>query len=202
MPKPADYSALESISADEISDPYLRPAFSKKNRLARLLWNVVHLVLYRPSPRPLFAWRSMLLRCFGATLGPDCHFYPASRVWAPWNLECSSHVAVADDAEIYNPALMQFGSHCIISQGAYLCGATHDYNSAAFPLLAYRMNFGAYAWVCARAAVGPGVHVGEGAVLGMASVATHSLEPWTVYAGNPAVAVKVRVNATRPNAGY
>ena len=180
MPKPADYSALESISADEISDPYLRPAFSKKNRLARLLWNVVHLVLYRPSPRPLFAWRSLLLRCFGATLGPDCHFYPASKVWAPWNLECSSHVAVADDAEIYNPALMQFGSHCIISQGAYLCGA----------------------WVCARAAVGPGVHVGEGAVLGMASVATHSLEPWTVYAGNPAVAVKVRVNATRPNAGY
>ena len=123
MPRPADYNARESISAEGIADPYLRPAFSRKNRLARLLWGVVHLLLYRPSPRPLFAWRSLLLRCFGATLGPDCHFYPASKVWAPWNLYCESHVSTADGAEIYNPAPMHFGSHCIISQGAYLCGA-------------------------------------------------------------------------------
>ena len=71
---------------------------------------------------------------------------------------------------------------------------THDYNNPAFPLLAYRMSFGAYAWICARAAVGPGVQVGEGAVLGMGAIATRSLEPWTVYAGNPASAVRARVN--------
>jgi putative colanic acid biosynthesis acetyltransferase WcaF len=194
MPTPADYNALESISAEGIADPYLRPAFSKKNQLARLVWNAVHLLLYRPSLRPMFAWRSFLLRCFGATMGPGCHFYPASKVWAPWNLTCDSHVAAADGAEIYNPAPMHFGSHCIVSQGAYLCGATHDYNNAAFPLLAYRMSFGAYAWICARAAVGPGVQVGEGAVLGLGAVATRSLEPWMVYGGNPAVAVKTRVN--------
>ena len=194
MPKPADYNALESMSAEGISDPYLRPAFSKSNRLARVAWNAVHLLLYRPSPRPLFAWRSFLLRSFGATMGPNCHFYPASKVWAPWNLHCESHVAAADGVEIYNPAPMRFGSHCIVSQGAYVCGATHDYDSPAFPLLAYRMTFGSYAWICARAAVGPGVQVGQGAVLGMGAVATRSLEPWTVYGGNPATALKARKN--------
>jgi putative colanic acid biosynthesis acetyltransferase WcaF len=54
------------------------------------------------------------------------------------------------------------------------------------------MDIGSYAWVCARASVAPGVNVGEGAVLGLGSVATRNLEPWTVYAGVPAVKVKDR----------
>ncbi len=56
-----------------------------------------------------------------------------------------------------------------LSQGAYVCGATHDFDDPAFPLLTYAMEIGAYAWVCARASVGPGVTIGEGAVLGLAS---------------------------------
>ena len=51
----------------------------------------------------------------------------------------------------------------------------------------YRMEVGAYAWICARACVAPGVKVGEGAVLGLASIATRDLEPWGVYGGAPAV---------------
>lgn len=125
-------------------------------------------------------------------MGPDCHFYPGSKVWAPWNLTCAAQVTAADGAEIYNPAPITFGSHAILSQDAYICGATHDYDDAAFPLLAYAMNFGAYAWICARASVAPGVNVGEGAVLGLGSVATKDLAPWTVYAGAPAAKVKER----------
>jgi len=40
--------------------------------------------------------------------------------------------------------------------------------------------------------VSPGVNVGEGAVLGLASVATRDLEPWGIYAGVPAVKLKQR----------
>jgi putative colanic acid biosynthesis acetyltransferase WcaF len=134
----------------------------------------------------------MLLRAFGAKLGSNCHFYPGSKVWAPWNLVGADRVTVGDGSEIYNPAPMRFGSHAIVSQGAYLCGATHDFDDPAFPLLAFAMEIGAYAWICARASVAPGVNVGDGAVLGLASVATRDLEPWSVYAGVPAVKVKER----------
>jgi putative colanic acid biosynthesis acetyltransferase WcaF len=135
------------------------------------------------SPRPMHAWRAMLLRLCGATMGPNCHFYPSSRVWAPWNLVCADQVTAGDEAEIYNPAPMRFGSHAIVSQGAYICGATHDFNDPAFPLLAYSTTVGPYAWVCARAVVSPGVNLGEGAVLGLASVATRDLEPTdTIFA--------------------
>ena len=192
MPKQIHYNAAEHIPADTAADPYLRPAFSFGDRLRRLRWNICWAGLYRTSPRPLHSWRSFLLRLFGATMGPNCHFYPRSKVWAPWNLICADQVTAGDGTEIYNPAPVTLGSHAILSQDAYVCAATHDYDDPAFPLIAYAMNIGAYAWVCARASVAPGVNVGEGAVLGLGSVATRSLDPWTVYAGVPAVKVKER----------
>jgi putative colanic acid biosynthesis acetyltransferase WcaF len=192
MPREIHYNAAEHISAETAADPYLRPAFSLRDRLRRLVWNICWVTLYRMSPRPLHTWRSFLLRGFGATMGPNCHFYPGSKVWAPWNLICADQVTAGDGAEIYNPAPITLGSHAILSQDAYVCAATHDYDDPAFPLIAYAMNIGAYAWVCARASVAPGVTVGDGAVLGLGSVATRNLEPWTVYAGTPAVKVKDR----------
>lgn len=189
MPRQPQYRADEHFSGE---DPYTRPAFSFGNRFARLLWNITWLLLYRPSPRPFHAWRAMLLRLFGATLGSDCHFYPGSRVWAPWNLRCADHVAAGDGVEIYNPSAMRLESHVILSQDCYLCGATHDYNDPGFPLIAYAMTIEPYAWICARASVAPGVRVGQGAVLGLGAVATRDLEPWTVYSGNPAQAIRQR----------
>jgi putative colanic acid biosynthesis acetyltransferase WcaF len=194
-PRRAHYNAAHHIPARPNDDPYLRPAFPLRNRLRRIGWNITWLLLYRPSPRPLHAWRAMLLRRFGAQLGPHCHFYPNSRIWAPWNLICGDQVTAADDAEIYNPAPITLGSHVVLSQAAYLCGATHDYDDSAFPLLAFSMHVGAYAWVCARASVAPGVNLGEGAVLGLGSVATRDLEPWSVYAGTPAVKLKKRARS-------
>ena len=192
MAKQIHYNAADHISADTAADPYLRPAFSFRDRLRRLNWNMCWGLLYRTSPRPLHSWRSFLLRLFGATMGANCHFYPRSKVWAPWNLICADQVTAGDGAEIYNPAPVTLGSHAILSQDAYVCAATHDYDDPAFPLIAYAMRIGAYAWVCARASVAPGVNVGDGAVLGLGSVATRSLDAWTVYAGVPAVKVKDR----------
>src|SRR5260370_3999316 len=119
-------------------DPYLIPAFSFADRARRVVWGFCHAVLYRTSPRPLHSWRSFLLRLFGGKMGPNCHFYPRGKVWAPWNLTCEASACLGDDdAEIYNPALVHMGSHSIISQQAYICSATHDYNHPAFPLISF-----------------------------------------------------------------
>jgi putative colanic acid biosynthesis acetyltransferase WcaF len=201
MPRQIHYNAAEHISAESAADPYLRPAFSRRDQVRRLIWSMCWALFYRMSPRSLHSWRSLLLRLFGATMGPNCHFYPGSKVWAPWNLICADQVTAADGAEIYNPAPITLGSHAILSQDAYVCAATHDYDDPAFPLIAYAMNIGAYAWVCARASVAPGVNLGEGAVLGLGSVATRNLDAWTVYAGAPAVKVKERRQVASASAG-
>jgi len=90
------------------------------------------------------------------------------------------------------------GSHCIVSQGAYICGATHEYNDPAFRLVHFPMRLGAYSWICARAAVSPGINVGAGAILALGSVATRDLEPFGIYAGIPARKIKDRLRSAVP----
>jgi putative colanic acid biosynthesis acetyltransferase WcaF len=174
------------------ADPYLLPQTSLRNKLGRVAWAVVHALLFRPSPRPLHAWRAFLLRCFGAQIARNCHIYPGARIWAPWNLACAEQATIADEAVIYNAAKVTLGSHAIVSQQAYVCTATHDIDDPTFPMTVRPIVIGAYAWVCARACVLPGVTIGDGAVAGLGSVATRSLDPWQVYAGNPAKRIRAR----------
>jgi putative colanic acid biosynthesis acetyltransferase WcaF len=176
-----------------LADPYLGPSTSLVNRAGRFGWSIVWLLLFRPTPRPMHRWRALLLRLFGATLGPHCRIYANARIWAPWNLYCEDAVAIADGAVIYNPVPIRLASHAIVSQDAYLCGSTHDYDDPAFPMINKPITLGRYAWICSRAVVCSGVNVGDGAVLGLCSVATRDLQPWTVYAGAPARAIKTRV---------
>jgi putative colanic acid biosynthesis acetyltransferase WcaF len=175
-----------------VKNPLLLPQTSMRNRVGRALWAVVYALVFRPTPRPLHAWRSWILRCFGARLGPHCHIYPGSRIWAPWNLRCDEGASVADDAVIYNAAEVHLGYYAIVSQQAYVCTATHDINDPAFPMITAPVSLGRYAWVCARACVLPGVTIHDGAVLGLGALASRDLEPWKVYAGNPARVVGSR----------
>lgn len=174
-------------------DPFLQPTYSLSNRLARVGWGIAYALLYRLSPRPLHAWRCLLLRLFGAKIAAGVHPYPTARIWAPWNLVCDEAASIGEDAIIYNPKKIYLGSHAIVSQYAFICGATHDYEDPAFPTIAYEMRIGSHAWICARASVQPGVNIGDGAVLALGSIATRSLEPWTVYGGVPARPLKKRV---------
>ena len=174
------------------NDPYLRPVFTIKQRLRRCLWLIVQNSIYAWSPRVCFEWRSRILRFFGAKIGKNCFFYPKSTIWAPWMLQAEDVVTVADGVDIYNPGGVVLHHHSIISQGAFLCGASHDFNDPAFPMIWDEIRLGAYSWVCARAVVLPGVTLGHGAVLGAAAVAAKSLDELGVYIGNPARKVSER----------
>lgn len=180
-------------------DPYDRPNTSLRNRIRRLIWHIAYILLFRPSPRPLHKWRCFILRCFGARLAQPCYIYPKVRIWAPWNLECEDRATIADEAIIYNPALVFLGSHSIVSQQAYLCGASHDYNDPGFPMISKPIRLEPYSWVCARANVLMGVTLREGAVLGLGSLAVHDLESWTVYSGIPARPLKRRRHNKQTN---
>ena len=161
-----------------------------RNKLGRALWGVAWLLLFRPSPTGLHGWRCFLLRLFGAKIGAGTHPYPAARVWAPWNLETGKAVGIADGAEIYNPAPVLLEDYATISQGAYLCAASHDYTKWSFPLVTGRIVVKKHAWVAARAIVHKGVVIGSGCVVGAGSVVTKDLPAWSVCAGNPCRLIK------------
>lgn len=162
-----------------------RSIFSFRNRAARQVWNVAWLLLFRPTPRSFHAWRRFLLRAFGARIGAHAHVYAGARIWAPWNLVVGMEAGIADEADIYNTDRIEIGDYAVISQGAYLCGASHEYTSWDFPLISAPIVVGARAWIAARAIVQMGVTIGEGCVVGAGSVVTRDMPSWTVCAGVP-----------------
>lgn len=177
-------------SADLEMRPYTGPCYSVQNRLARVAWSFVYCLFFRFSPRPMHGWRRFLLRCFGAKLGRGTRVYSRARVWAPWNLDVGESVGIADDAEIYNPAMITIGDFAVISQGAYLCAASHNYRQWSFTLIAAPIHIGSHAWIAARAIVQMGVTISDGCIVGAGSVVTRSLPAWSVCAGNPCRFVK------------
>ena len=176
--------------------PYPRASFTLGNRVRRALWGIAYAVLFRPTPRPMHAWRVALLRLFGAKIGDTARIYSTVRFWAPWDVVLGDRVGIAPDVEFYSMAPIKVGSDTTISQGTYLCAGTHDYTDPNFQLYADPIAIGEGVWVCAQAFVGPGVTVGDRAVVGARSVVTRDLPPDMVCAGNPCRPLKPRTMKT------
>lgn len=165
---------------------------TKRGRFARVAWKVAWLLLCRYSPNVIHPWRVLVLKVFGARVDWSCHVYPSVEIWAPWNLFMEPHSCLGPSSRCYNVGRVMMGAGSIVSQGAYLCGATHDFRSPGFELICADILLGAQSWICADATVGPGVSVGAGAVVGLCSVAVRDVPEGTVVAGNPARIVSVR----------
>ena len=169
-----------------------RDRLSVGNKVARVIWNCVWAVAFRPTPVCCFGWRRWLLRRFGARIAPRARPYPGCRIWAPWNLNMAPYSCLADHVRCYCVAPVTLGERATVSQHGHLCAAGHDITDPHMTLTAAPIVIGAGAWVCADAFVGAGVTLGEGAVAGARAVVVDDVPPWTVVAGNPARPVKQR----------
>jgi putative colanic acid biosynthesis acetyltransferase WcaF len=165
---------------------------SFNNKLARTLWQIIWLFLYRPTPRLLHPWRCFLLRLFGAKLGKEVHPYPSARIWAPWNLEMGDHACLGEHVDCYCVDRVHIGAHSTVSQYSFLCTASHDYTKASMPLVTAPIVIGERVWITADVFVGPGVAIGDGAVVTARSSVFYDVPSWMIASGNPAVPVKPR----------
>lgn len=163
-----------------------------RNRMARQAWQVIWLILFRPTPRPLHSWRRLLLRLFGAKIGRGCAVYPSTKVWAPWNLEMGDFAGLGPNVDCYNVAKVTMGDFCVVSQYTYLCSASHDYTKMDLPLISEPIRMGRRVWVGSDAYIGHGVNLGDGVVVGARSSVFKDVEPWSVVVGSPARLIKMR----------
>ncbi len=167
--------------------------YTFKNKCRRLWWNIWRLLLFRPFGLPFFKnWRRYILIAFGAKIGKGSIIHASADIWAPWNLECGQITCIGPKTIIYNPGKIILGSKVVISQYSYLCTATHDYEDKLNTLYWKDIIVDNYAWVAAKAYVGPGVHIGEGAIVGATASVYKDVEAWTIVGGNPAKVIKKR----------
>lgn len=141
---------------------------------------------------PLNKWRCFILRAFGARIGKGARVYGSAKIWSPKNLVMGAHAVIGWNVNCYNQGLITLGDFAIVSQYSHLVSGTHDVDDRNFQLKTVPIVLEAYAWVASDAFVGPGVTIGEGAVLGARGVAFKNLKPWTIYAGNPCKEIRQR----------
>ena len=176
--------------------------WTTREKIGRALWIVVEALLYRPSPRRCHAWRLLLLRVFGAQLhragGPPPRVWPSARVHFPWNLVLHDGVMVGPRVRLYNLAPVTLLPGANISQDAHLCAGSHDYTRWDMPLTALPIVVGPNAWITTEVFVGPGVTIGELAVIGARSVVLHDQPPRMLCGGPPCRPFKPRPEPVAP----
>lgn len=168
-------------------------SFSLKNKISRLVWNVVRLILFRPFASRLFKkWRVLVLKCFGAKIEWSSHIYASVKIWAPWNLEMGANATFGPNVDCYNQGKISIGDNTIVSQKTYLCASSHDYTKKGFPLLLKPIVIRHGVWVAADVFVGPGVIIGNNAVIAARAVVVKEVQENTIVGGNPAKLIKSR----------
>lgn len=174
--------------------PKYTTRFSNKNKIYRLSWDLVRVLLFRPFGTLFFnKWRLFLLRLFGAKIGKHSIVYSSSRIWMPCNLEIGERSCVGPNTVLYNPDKLYIGSKVTISQNTYICGGSHDIRTLSLDFKSAPITIKDYSWVCANCFVMMGTTIEEGCIIGATSSLFHNTEPWGVYGGVPAKFIKKRV---------
>ena len=166
--------------------------------LYRTLWLVVEAAtLLNPVFVP-YDLKARILRGFGATIGQNVVIKPGLHVKYPWHLTVGDNVWLGERAWIDNFVAVTIGDNACVSQGAYLCTGNHDWADPGMGLVVKPVTVEAGAWVGAFARIGPGVTVGEEAIVTLGSVLLRDAEPRGVYRGNPAERIRERNIRDRP----
>lgn len=165
----------------------------KPHRFKRMCWAVINTFIFPVLARPmLWPMRRWILRKFGARIDAKAYIYESSQIFAPWNL-IVGRACIGPHTRLYNKDRIQIGNDSVISQGAFLCTASHDISSRMLPLITRPIIIGDNVWIASDCFIGPGVTVAEGCVLGARACLFKSTARYEVLRGNPAITLKQRI---------
>ena len=181
------------MNSNQIDMSQYKNMLGRKHQIIRLLWGIVWTLFARPLPRSMGnSWKIFLLRTFGAKIGKGAVVYSSAKIYYPANLIMESYSCIGAEVDCYNVDLVKIGANATISQGAYLCTASHNIYDKSHALINAPIVIEDQVWVGAKAYVGLGVTIGQGAVVGATASVYKNVAPWTVVGGNPAIFLKNR----------
>lgn len=133
----------------------------------------------------------------GTTIGGNC------KIDCPQNIILGEDTMINDNTMIHaSPnAKICIGSHCMISYYVCLRTRAHKYADLSVPMKRQGQEekdivIGNDVWIGYGAQIMPGVHVGDGCVIGAGAIVTKDCESYGVYVGVPARKIKTRNSST------
>lgn len=107
-------------------------------------------------------------------------------VWIGHRLAMGARSTIGQDCYIDARGGIRVDCDVSISREAALLTATHIPDDPDFTARLAPIHLEHHSWIGMRALVLPGVHVGEGAIVGAGAVVTSDVEPYTIVGGTPA----------------
>ena len=176
---------MSSVQVHSQAGKHASP-WTKADRVKMQLWGVAWALLCAWTPKPLYRWRNVVLRLFGAKLHGTPFVHQKARIQIPWNLELFDRASIGDRAVMYSLGPISVGKDAVVAQESYVCTGTHDFTQAHEPLVTAPILIAEGAFIGARAFIMPGITVGERAVVGAMSLVVKDVAPGTIVGGNPA----------------
>ena len=170
----------------------------RKEKLVQRIWEIVWVVLCRPTPFFMRRWRRFVTIIFarlsrGGVIAKCVSLSRKCRIDYPWRLSIGERSSIGDNAWVYALDKVSIGRNVCVGEDVRLITGSHDIASPHFDLKTKPILIGDNVWVATGAIVLPGVTIGEGAVIAAGAVVTKDVSPWTVVGGNPAKFIKKRV---------
>jgi len=158
-------------------------------RWKRGLWVVVRCVFFQ-NPCPWgSAFRSALLRSFGAKIGKGVVIGSNVNSSFAWRLVVGDHAWIGDDVGILSLAQVTIESSVCVARRSFLCTGSHDIRREDFKLKVAPILIRTGSWIAIGSLILPGVTIGEGAVVSAGSVVLKDVPPNCLVRGNPATVV-------------
>lgn len=141
-------------------------------------------------------------------IGDDCYFGPGCRIeaWDAYNdkhfspkIEFGNDVRINSDCHIGCIRHIRIGDQTLLGSHVMIIDHSHGCMSkeeaAVHPSLRDLFSkgevvIGKRCWIGENACILPGVHIGDGCVIGANAVVTKDMPAYSVIAGNPAKVVK------------
>lgn len=163
------------------------------NAFKRLLWLYINALVFKTSLLPVNGLKVFLLRMFGAKIGENVTIKPCVNIKYPWFLTVGDNTWIGEGVWIDCLVMVTIGSNVCLSQGAVLLTGSHNYKKTTFDLITGSVILENGVWIGALAVVNLGITISSHAVLTAGSIATKSLDAYSIYQGNPAVKIRDRV---------
>lgn len=145
-------------------------------------WLFVVLLKHTPSRR----LRLAMLRSKGAKIEKNVSMFASIEIRNPRGLTIGKGCSIGPKVLLDARKGLTLGKSVVIAYDAIVWTLHHDMQASDFRTIGGATVIDDYAWVCSRAVLTPGVHIGKGAVVASGAVVTHDVPPYEVWGGVPA----------------
>lgn len=152
-----------------------------------------------PRFRSLNYFKSLYLRIFfGAVVGRRVVFYPGIWIFPGRNLVLGDDVDLAHGVLLTTSGGVTIGDRTLVGYGTHILSSNHKIPEIPGSVFGSGHKhepvfIGSDVWIGAKAIILPGVHIGEGAIIGAGSVVTHDVPAWAIVGGVPAKVIRQRI---------